>query len=168
MVDWEVWIEDDLQLLTEAGVVQDWDEVDFDSFAGSEAEMLAWKTYIRNPNSQMLLGRGLYAIQLEHYFTAMDKAEKPRSELLVIRSEELRDHTQEVYSKILDFLHLPPHTLPDASQKHETPPGAMPLPDHLRKKLEQLYEPYNRRLYKLLGWENVWNTKSSEMVAFGP
>ena len=159
MVDWKVWIEDDLKLLRKAGVVQDWNEVDFGSFAGSDAEMLAWKRYIRNPNSQMLVGRGLYAIQLEHYFAVMDKAGKPRSDLLIVRSEELRQQTQEVYNKILDFLDLPLHSLRDSSEKHETPQGAMPLPKDLRRKLEQFYEPYNQRLYKLLGWDNVWNPK---------
>jgi hypothetical protein len=162
MVDWEVWIEDDLRLLKNAGVVRDWNEVDFDTFAGSEEETLSWKRYLRQPNSNMILGRGLYAIQLEHYFSAMEKVGKSRSELLVIQSEDLLNNTQAVYGRMLDFLDLPPHRLEDSQPKHKTTntASAMPLPDHLRKKLEVFYEPYNRRLYSLLHWDAVWQKSS--------
>jgi hypothetical protein len=162
MVDWEVWIEDDLRLLKKAGVVRDWNEVDFDTFAGSEEEMLSWKRYLRQPNSNMILGRGLYAIQLEQYFSAMEKVGKSRTELLVIQSEDLLNNTQAVYGRMLDFLNLPPHRLEDSQPKHKTTnsASAMPLPDHLREKLEVFYEPYNRRLYSLLHWDNVWQKSS--------
>jgi hypothetical protein len=158
MVDWEVWIEDDLRLLKKAGVVRDWNEVDFDTFSGSEEEMTSWKRYLRQPNSNMILGRGLYAIQLEQYFSAMEKAGKSRSELLVIQSEDLLNNTQSVYDRMLDFLDLPPHRLEDLQPKHRTTSidSAMPLSDQLRKKLEVFYEPYNLRLYSLLDWDNVW------------
>lgn len=162
MVDWEVWIEDDLRLLKKAGVVRDWNEVDFDTFAGSEEEILSWKRYLRQPNSNMILGRGLYAIQLEQYFSAMEKEGKSRSELLVIQSEDLLNDTQVIYDRILDFLNLPPHRLEDSQPKHKTTSSgsAMPLPDQLRKKLEVFYEPYNRRLYSLLHWDSVWQNSS--------
>jgi hypothetical protein len=162
MVDWEVWIEDDLRLLKKAGVVRDWNEVDFDTFAGSEEETLSWKRYLRQPNSNMILGRGLYAIQLEQYFSAMEKGGKSRSELLVIQSEDLLNNTEAVYGRMLDFLDLPPHRLEDSQPKHKTTRSgsAQPLPDQLRKQLEVFYEPYNRRLYSLLHWDNVWQNSS--------
>lgn len=159
MVDWEVWIEDDLQLLKKVGVVRDWNETDFDGFAGSEEEMLSWKRYLRQPNSNMILGRGLYAIQLEQYFVAMEKAGKSRSELLVMQSEDLLSNTQAAYDRMLEFLDLQPHRLEDSQPKHRTTHRAEPLPDHLRKKLEVFYEPYNRRLYSLLQWDNVWDAR---------
>jgi hypothetical protein len=157
MVDWQVWIFDDFRLLKQAGVVRDWNKVDFDMFAGSDAEMMAWKKYLRLPNSNMILGRGLYAIQLEHYFAAMERAGKPRSELLVIQSEDLLTNTQVVYNHMLEFLELSPHQLEDAQPKHTTTEHAAPLPDDLRRELEAFYAPYNRRLYKLLQWDNVWD-----------
>jgi hypothetical protein len=154
MVDWEKWINDDLRLLQQAGVIQD--KVDFETFSGSAEELKAWKTYLRNPNSQMLIGRGLYAIQIENYFAAMDRAGKPRSQFLVLRSEELRTNTQEVYDRVLNFLDLPPHQLRDVSARHETGKNVTALPDYLRTRLEELFEPYNQRLFKLLGWDHVW------------
>lgn len=158
MVDWEGWINDDLQLLRRAGVVQDWAKVDFEEFSGSDNEVHAWKTYLRNPSSQMIVGRGLYAIQIGQYFAAMDRVGKARSELLVLRSEELKSNTQEVFDSVLDFLELPPHQLGDKSARHETGKNdnLTEIPSHLRKELEDLFTPYNRRLSKLLGWEDVW------------
>lgn len=157
MVDWETWVRDDIELLNHAGVLQDWNQVDFDEFSGSDAEFYAWKKYLRSRTSQMIVGRGLYALQIEHYYTAMDKARKPRSDLLVVRSDELRDETQSVYDQVIDFLNLPRHHLNDTTAKHETQKSSTPIPADLRRQLEELYEPYNRRLNKLLGWNNVWD-----------
>ena len=125
-------------------------------------EFQAWKTYLRNPNSQMLLGRGLYAIQIEHYFEAMKKAGKPRSDFLVIQSEALRSDTQKEYDRVLEFLELAPHNLSDVSEIHKTASYAPSLPSALRVELERFFEPYNRRLYKLLEWDNdVWRYDST-------
>ena len=156
MVDWETWIRDDIQLLYQAGVLQDWNQVDFDDFSGSDAELFAWKKYLRSRTSQMIVGRGLYSLQIEHYYAAMDKAGKPRSDLLILRSEELRDETQSVYDRVIDFLHLPKHFLNDTTAKHETQKSSTPIPIYLRKQLEELYEPYNRRLNRLMGWNTIW------------
>lgn len=157
MVDWETWIQDDIDLLRRAGVLQDWNQVDFEEFSGSDAELFAWKKYLRSRTSQMIVGRGLYSLQIEHYFVAMEKAGKPRSDLLVLRSEELRDETQSVYDRVIDFLDLPRHVLNDTTAKHETQKRSTPIPADLRRELEELYEPYNRRLNTLLGWNSVWN-----------
>jgi hypothetical protein len=163
MVDWDVWVNHDILLLHTAGVLQDWNVVDFDTFAGSEAELLAWKRYVRSPqNSMFLVGRGLYAIQLQHWMQAMQRFGKPASDLMVIHAEEMRNSTQSVYNDILGFLNLPPFVLPDTAPKHETKiKSTLPMPESIRKTLEQLYEPYNQRLYKMLGWKNVWDSSSS-------
>ena len=154
MVDWERWINDDLRLLERAGVLQD--KVDFKTFSGSLEERLAWKTYLRNPSSQMIVGRGLYTLQIEQYFEAMDRVGKPRSDFLVIRSEELRSNTQGTIDHVLDFLELPPLELTDVSARHETGKNVTEIPAHLKKKLETIFQPYNERLYRLLDWDNVW------------
>lgn len=157
MVDWETWIQDDIERLRRAGVLQDWNKVDFDEFSGSAAELFAWKKYLRSPTSQMIVGRGLYSIQIENYFAAMEKAGKPKADLLVLKSEELRENTQLVYDQVIDFLDLPRYILNDTTAKHETHKTSTPMPQSLRKQLEALYEPYNQRLKKVLGWESVWN-----------
>jgi Sulfotransferase domain len=159
MVDWEVWVNHDIQLLQTAGVLQDWNVVDFETFAGSEVELLAWKRYVRSAqNSMFLVGRGLYVIQLQHWYQAIQRAGKPTSDLMVIHAEAMRNSTQSVYNDIIQFLDLPPFVLSDSAPKHETIiKSALPMPESIRKNLKKLYKPYNQRLYKMLGWGNVWD-----------
>ena len=164
MVSWERWVHHDLQLLQRAGVIQDWNETDSNK-SGSAQELEAWKRYVRSHNSQHLLGRGLYAIQLEHYLEALQRAGRPRSDLHVILSEELRNSTQQVYDKLLEFLQLPPHTLRNVRLQDETTSDAgIPMPKHIRTQLEQFFEPYNQRLFRLLKWSSsTWHTPSGNV-----
>ena len=125
-------------------------------------ELLAWERYINNAairHNRMcnaLVTRGLYAIQLLHYITALEVAGRAKTDLLVLRSEDLKgDSIQQEYNKILDFLGLDAHTLQKSSPLHVTKyQGSMN--NSIRSKLERVFRPYNRRLYKLLDWEPVW------------
>lgn len=147
MVDWQVWIDDDLRLL--AGVL---------NASTPKEEYHAWKGYQRRPHSQQIIGRGLYVITLEHYLRAMDHVQKPRSDLWVIQSERFLKYRQEEFDKLLHFLNLPSHTLSNVSTEiHKTSDGANPMPDSIRHQLQNLYRPYNARLYQLLGWDHVWD-----------
>lgn len=148
MVDWDTWIQDDLRLMTQANL--------FNATTPQE-EWLAWKTYQRRPSSYQIVGRGLYVLQLEHYLQAMDRWNKSRSDLLVLQSEAFRQDTQHEYDRILDFLHLPPHTLHNLTEEHVTTHTSTPMPSQIRRQLQELYAPYNQRLYKLLGWDKVWD-----------
>jgi hypothetical protein len=148
MVDWDTWIQDDLRLMTQAGLL---------NAKTPQEEWLAWKTYQRRPSSHQIVGRGLYVLQIEHYFQAMDRWNKSRSDLLVLQSEAFRQDTQLEYDHILEFLHLPPHTLRNLTEEHVTTHKSTPMPRHIRRQLQDLYAPYNQRLYKLLGWDTVWD-----------
>lgn len=86
----------------------------------------------------------------------MDRVGKPRSDLLVIRSEDLRRNTQKEYDRVLQFLDLSQHTLDDVSARHETNKDSTAIPVHLREKLLKIYEPYNDRLYNMMGWDTPW------------
>lgn len=151
MVDWETWVEDDLRLLHEAGVA-----LDPAINQTREEEKLAWKRYQRRPNSQMIVGRGLYVLQILDYFEMMDQYHKPRSDMFVLQSERFKRHQQFDYNRVLDFLGLPPHGLHNVTgyvhatgHKNET---ITDMPAAVRKKLEEIYQPYNERLYALLSW----------------
>lgn len=150
MVDWQVWIGDDVRLLNEAGVLN----------ATTKAEeLLAWKKYQRRPNSHYIVGRGLYVIQLEHYFSALERAGRPRTDLYVMQSERFRVQRQEGYDDLLQFLGLSPWTLSNVSKlTHQTKSASSKaMPESIRHQLEALYRPYNERLYRLLGWDSVWD-----------
>jgi hypothetical protein len=100
--------------------------IDFDDFAGSEAEMDAWTTYIRTSNSQMLLGRGPYAIQIDHYCAAVERIGNP----VRFPGDTIGATRHQTYDEILPFIGLSSHELTDTSQGHETPYSAAPLSDH--------------------------------------
>ncbi|KAL7577553.1 hypothetical protein ACA910_015083 [Epithemia clementina (nom. ined.)] len=159
MVDWETWIHHDLQLLRETGVVQDWNKVNFEEYSGSAEEFEAWKRYVhQDKNSQYVVGRGLYAIQVQHYLQVLAACPSinPRSAMsfMAVQSEEFRQHTNRVYNRVLEFLNLPPHNLTDAGAKHKTKKlgDEIPMPSHIQRELQDFYRPYNHRLYKLLNW----------------
>ena len=149
VVDWDTWINDDLRLLNEAGV---WNA------STPEEEFEAWKTYQRRPNSHMIVGRGLYVIQLEHWFAAMDRIGKSRDEFFILQTERFRNDRQGEYNRLLEFLNLSPHRLVNITDEHitTTHDQSVDMPEHIRSRLQELYRPYNERLYRLLGWENCW------------
>jgi len=149
MVDWNTWIQDDLRLLHETGVL---------NATTPRDELEAWKAYNRRPNSYQIVGRGLYVIQLEQYLAAMDRAGKARSDLYVLQSEAFRNNRQSEYNKLLEFLDLPAHTLINLTDEHVTSTSeeSMPLPQSIRIQLQEIYRPYNLRLFELLEWDEVW------------
>ena len=156
MVDWETWIAHDLRLLTQAGV---WNNKTTTNRTQAE-EHLAWKTYQRRPGSYQIVGRGMYVIQLEQYLQTMRNWNISKDNLMVLQSERFRDSQsrQAEYDRLLDFLELAPHTLVNTtSDEHVTERNALPMPDHIRAQLTDLYAPYNQRLYQLLGWDRVWD-----------
>ena len=164
MVDWDVWIQDDIRLLQEAGVVANRTKEEMEAFTGSEEEVEAWTRYTRTPGSQYIVGRGLYAIQLRLWLAEMDRVGKPRSDLMIIQSENLRSNTQSEYSRVLNFLGLQDHTLKNSSLHYTTTPSDIAMPEDLRRKLEKFYAPYNEQLYSLLGykWKGVWDPPTME------
>jgi len=150
MVDWKKWVYHDLRLLTEAGVLN----------ASSPAEEhRAWAIYQGRPHSQQIVGQGLYVIPLEMYKETMEQAGKPWTDLYVMHSEAFRRDRQKEYDKVLKFLDLEPHTLQQLEDSHVTlrHNRSVPMPEDIQQLLTELYRPFNKRLYELLGWEPVWD-----------
>jgi hypothetical protein len=144
------YVELDMQVLRETGVVQDWTSVEFHSFSGSPQEFQAWKTHTKlGLNSPV--GRGLYAIKLRHWFQAMEDYGKPRSDLWIARSKQL-------LQDVLAFLGLKPHQVGNYGKIHATQYRTLGMAPETRAKLQAFYEPYNRRLESLLGseWNGIW------------
>jgi Sulfotransferase domain len=149
------WIEKDIQDLKNSGVIQD--KVPLSKFIGSPQEMQAWKAYTRL-GTHSPIGRGLYAIQLRHWFTAFDKAGKSRNDIYIVKSEDMERNTSSVYAELLSFLNLPQEPLRDDKQMGKaTYMSKMNI--MTRKYLEAFFEPYNKELNDLLGnnWTRDWN-----------
>ena len=151
----EEWIEMDFQLLTNTGVLSH--GMSQTDFAGSTAEMKAWKNYTRNCRHAPI-GRGLYALQLRHWFQAYEAAGKSRSDFFIIQSEYFKKNKNQVYNDVLRFLGLEPFDL-----QHDKEPNSGFYREEMnattRARLEAFYAPYNQELYALLGkeWEGVWD-----------
>ena len=157
-MSFEEWVQRDLDDLRRVGVIQD--AIPLEEFSGSESELTAWKAYTRL-GTHAPVGRGLYAIQLRHWFKAFeDFGKSRRDDFLIVHSEGMREHTKAVYQDILTFLNLPSFALPDAEEKF-TGKYSEPLSEETRRKLDKFYAPYNRELYDLLGrqWKGVWDGK---------
>ena len=64
-----------------------------------------------------------------------------------------------VYADVLKFLGLDDEPLADEEEDNFPGNYHIKLNQHTRKKLEELYAPYNQELYDLLGddWGGVWD-----------
>jgi hypothetical protein len=117
---------------------------------GEREKILADPTYrSRKLRRYSYALRGIYVdslIAYERYF--------PRDQMLVIKSEDLFERTQETYLEILRFLGLPAWRLAfaesvnTAAYSREEPPGY----DELRA----FFAPHNQRLYEYLGRDLGW------------
>lgn len=108
----------------------------------------AWANYTKlGVNSP--IGRGLYCLQLMEWMEAMDRYHKPRSDLKVLSSQQLLDHTNETYADILRFLQLPPHSLYEYTKIHQTQYHETEMSQSTRQKLKAFYEPFHRLLKDL-------------------
>jgi len=154
------YVDQDIAALRETGVIQDWSKVSFEKFAGSDAERQAWRTYT-NQGLNAPVGMSLYAIQLDHLLQQMDRSGKPRSDLLALRSEDLHLNTDATFRRVQEHLGLRRITLKEYPIRHSAgEKGPSPIEPSTREKLRSVFEPYNRRLAKLLGddWKDVWTT----------
>jgi hypothetical protein len=150
------WIEEDIQDMKNTGLLQD--SIPLSEFSGSAEEMVAWKAYTRL-GTHAPLGRGLYAIQLRHWFKAFEEAGKSLDDIFIIQSELMKEKPALVYADVLKFLGLDDEPLVDEEEENFPGNYHIKLNRHTRKKLEELYAPYNQELYDLLGddWGGVWD-----------
>jgi len=164
-ITFEEAILEDIAQLKKAGVLQS--KIPMSEFAGSIAERQAWTRYQGSKtkgNAQWLdrlVGRSLYILQLQEWYDAMrhDLGRDPFTEILVVRNEDMKSQPDVVYDRILKWLKLPPINSNNNSSsifqsKMVTQFKSAPLTNETRTMLRELFQPYNQRLYDLLGWNN--------------
>jgi hypothetical protein len=98
------------------------------------------------------LARGRYAEQIERWLDHF-----PRSQMLVLASEDLYTRPADAYSELLDFLGLE-RRFPSDFANASAIPGGRPakLDPALRATLLAYFEPHNERLARLLGHDMPW------------
>jgi hypothetical protein len=151
----EEWVDKNIQDLENAGITNASDPYQ---------ELLAWRQYHDTPINRRMrkcnsfVTRGLYAIELLHYFTALLAVGREKSDMHVIISENLRGNKrQDEYDNLLNFLGLTPQEVHATGDVHVTNYQSN-MSESTRLKLKAFFRPYNARLYKMMGWNFTWDT----------
>jgi len=96
-----------------------------------------------------------------------DLKRNPDTEILIVRNEDMKSSPQTVYNSITEWLNISHYELSSSSRRRSlvlknkmvTKYRTAPMSNQTRQELKEFYEPYNQRLYELLGW-NDKNKKS--------
>lgn len=152
----EDWIAPEFAMMKTVGLVP--------TPSSQKEEEEAWRRY----HSEIMslhgaIGRSLYILQLRQWFAAYKQAGMdPDKQFLIVTTEQLQQRPQMVYSRILQFLQLPQHTLtrpfPNLLSATSKQP---PMKAETRKMLKGFFAPYNDRLvqllqeYKFLNWNQI-------------
>lgn len=107
------------------------------------------------------LQRGIYVDQLKLWFSFFSK-----SQLLILKTEDLASNPSKSYKKVLNFLELP-HWEPQQYEKLNSDSGKNPkksscaeflvMNEVTRAKLVDFFEPYNQSLYEYLETNFAWS-----------
>lgn len=109
-------------------------------------ERYTYKRYYR----YSYLSRGIYVEQLANLMRYISK-----DRILVLKSEDFFKDPQAVLGSVLKFLELPAYHLDRFVVKKKGSYGKMQA--STRERLAEYFEPYNQRLYDLLGMDYSWH-----------
>jgi Sulfotransferase domain len=117
---------------------------------GEKEKMLADEGYA-SPNYRKFsyLSRGVYVDQLKEWRGYFDE-----EQLLVLKSEDFFENTQAGFERSLAFLGLPHWETRVSGERNEGEYEQMN--PATRQRLEDYFEPHNKRLYEFLGVDLGW------------
>ena len=108
------------------------------------------EAYLVNTFDENILARGFYADQLKIWFENFQK-----KQLLIIPSEDLAQKTDEILSKVFEFLDLPYFKIKDFTKHNKR--EYLPMKNETRKLLIEFYQPHNEKLYSLINQHFDWD-----------
>lgn len=95
------------------------------------------------------LSKGLYADQLANWMEVF-----PFQQILILKSEDLFAHPEQVFLQVLAFLGLPAW---EPGQYDRFNPGSYSeIRPEVHARLKEFFKPHNQRLYELLGRDFGW------------
>ena len=97
------------------------------------------------------LSRGIYVDQLLRWTEFFDRAQ-----LLVLKSEELSERPVDTFRHVFDFLDLPDWKPETWEVRKKGGKYNQKMDPATRRRLEEYFEPHNRRLYEFLGRDLGW------------
>jgi hypothetical protein len=95
------------------------------------------------------LARGIYVEQLESWGKFFD-----RQQMLIIQSEGFDQDPPAALRQVTEFLDLPAWELEEYTKYHQA--HYAPMDPAIRKRLVELYQDHNHRLYEFLGRDFGW------------
>lgn len=126
-----------------------------------------WENYTRHALFEATVGRGMYIVQIHHWFHRLrEMGRNPADYFLIVRSQDLDQNRQAVVDRVFEFLELDPFTLPykksdqmttarlaaERLEKEKTDEwNSIQMDPKTRQRLEFFCAPYNRQLHDLLG-----------------
>jgi hypothetical protein len=99
------------------------------------------------------LSEGVYVDQIVRWRSFFRE-----EQMLVLKCEDFSEHPQETLKRVLSFLELPAWE-PKASELHNKLHRGgytQEMQPAIRRRLEEYFEPHNRRLYAFLGVDFGW------------
>ena len=139
----EAWVAQDVQVLLQMRVLENAAALAQSNTATSVLLDEAWQRYTSTSHDHVV-GRGLYAIQLRHWYAALDSQSKRSDDLLVVSSTDFLQQRRATYRKMLLHFNLPyeePH--PDNAHVQDYHSSMSP---HLQRLLQDLYRPFDYQL----------------------
>jgi len=124
---------------------------------------LRFERDLRDFYFQSYVFRSLYHDQVHRWLRLF-----PRRQLMIIQSERFFENEAGTMNEAAEFLGLEPFDFRSAEQLqrrwdagadnvHEMPRAYPPVDDATRRLLANFFEPYNQRLYRLIGEDFGWN-----------
>ena len=188
----EDWIYQDLSNLQRYGLIKYDDNSysstnkhDDDGTTTTKSSYENWRRYTSDGKASRIeaIGRGFYALQLQHWFNALrEMGREPKDSILIVRLEDItyrrpnghqeeHDRGKDIFDRVVKWLGLPHFELLEEKQDFShamttnyNKLGAPIMDPKTRSLLESFYKPYNKQLSKLLGqeWDGVWDASVTD------
>jgi len=128
-------------------------EAELERTSGELEKLISDGSYRSRPYAKYTyLLRGIYVEQLKRWHEHFDP-----EQLLVLRSEDLFTNPVEGVRRVQEFLGLPKHDIAiTASTEGRNRRHYQPMAPSTRRRLEDFFEPHNRKLYGYLGVDFGW------------
>ncbi|NYH88735.1 hypothetical protein F4554_001373 [Actinopolymorpha rutila] len=137
-------------------------ELEESRLAGEEQRLRTDPSYVSHSHRHhAYLTRGRYVEQLRRLYDVFDPGQ-----VHVVASEDFSTRPEPVFAGILDFLGLPAWR-PASFERYNARPGK-PLPEPLRRRLDDHFAPYDEELAQLLGHPPVWRRPAVSVRSADP
>ena len=129
----------------------------FNKWFGTQQMKKAWQCTFDHPGIGSTLNQGLYAVSLYRWFQQF-----PREQFLILKSEDMQQHPQQIVDRVFEHIRLQPLQLNDTSSASNVGTySALETESETIGVLRKLYRQYTDQLRIILqqddpSWSTVW------------